>query len=144
MPYAKCYVNMDKSMYRIVIISIIFLGSFSNAALANDNLQTCLSGKYHSLCNYSALTSEQRKQAKEARRLENLKTCLSGKYPTLCNHSLLSPIEQKDVAEAERQENLRTCMSGKYRTLQKSIGSDSIDFALRKLLDFLSPPLGLG
>ncbi len=106
-------------MYKILFLSIFFLGVASNEALANDNLRTCLSGKYHSLCNYSALTPEQRKQATEARRLENLKTCLSGKYPTLCNRSLLSPIEQKEVAEAERQENLRTCMSGKYKTLCK-------------------------
>jgi hypothetical protein len=106
-------------MYKIVFFSIFFLGAFSNATLANDNLRTCLSGKYHSLCNYSALTPEQRKQATEARRLENLKTCLSGKYSTLCNHSLLSATERKDVVEAEKQENLRTCMSGKYKTLCK-------------------------
>lgn len=82
-----------------------------------ENLQTCLSGQYHSLCDYSALTPEQREWAIEARRRENLHTCLSGQYPSLCNRSLLSQSELKEVVEAERQVNLQTCLSGKYKSL---------------------------
>lgn len=58
-------------MYKIVFLSIFLLGAITNVALADDNLRICLSGKYHSLCNYSVLTTEQRKQATEARRLES-------------------------------------------------------------------------
>ena len=106
-------------MYKMAFTSIIFLGAVSNAALANDNLRTCLSGRYKSYCNYLALTPEQRKQAAEAERSWNLRLCWDGKHVSLCNHSLLSPSEHKHVVEAERQENQRTCMSGKFKTFCK-------------------------
>ncbi|MBV1921041.1 MAG: hypothetical protein KUG73_10190 [Pseudomonadales bacterium] len=106
-------------MYKIVLISIIFLGAVSNTALANDNLRTCLSGGHKSRCNHLALTPEQRKQAAEAESSWNLRICWTGEYEKFCDHSLLSPNEKKHVIEAERQENLRTCMSGKFKKLCK-------------------------
>lgn len=111
--------DSDKKLQRrsIFIIMLMLVAGSAKAATPEENLRTCLSGKYHSLCNYGALTPEQRGKAKEARRIENLSTCSSGKYPTLCNRSLLSSGALKQVIEAERLENLRTCMSGKYKTL---------------------------
>jgi len=107
-------------MGRIIFtVLVCLLTTNALAASPEENLRTCLSGKYESLCNYNDLTPDQRKRAKEARRRENLSTCLSGKYPSLCNRSLLSPVELKKVVEAERKENLRTCMSGKYKSLCK-------------------------
>ena len=105
-------------MNRILLATITFL--FANLVLADtpaENLQTCLSGQYHSLCDYSALTPEQRERAIEARRRENLQTCLSGKYKSLCQYGLLSKLELQQTREAERRENLKVCLSGSYPTL---------------------------
>jgi hypothetical protein len=102
-------------MKYILMTLIIFLTN----SIAMDNLETCLSGKFSSLCNYGLLTTEQRKMAREAERIENLNTCLSGKFPSLCKYSLLSSNELKQVKEAERIENLQTCLSGKYKSLCK-------------------------
>lgn len=85
---------------------ILFL---ANAALA-DNLSTCLTGKYPSLCDKSKLTEGQKQQAIVAERSENLKTCLSGKYSILCKKNLLSTSELEAVNTAERRENLATCL----------------------------------
>jgi hypothetical protein len=84
-----------------------------------DNLSTCLSGKYPSLCDRNKLTDSQRQQAIAAERIENLKTCLSGKYPILCKKNSLSATELEAVNTAERRENLATCMTGKYPILCK-------------------------
>lgn len=81
------------------------------------NLQTCLSGKYPALCDYSRLTSDQLREVRAAELRENLRVCLTGKYPTLCNHSKLTPEQTTEVREAERAENLRVCSSGKYPAL---------------------------
>lgn len=82
-----------------------------------DNLSTCLSGKYPSLCNKSLLTESQRQQALAAERTENLNTCLTGKYPSLCRRELLTADESRAVQQAERRENLSTCLTGKYTAL---------------------------
>lgn len=84
-----------------------------------DNLSSCLSGRYPSLCNKSLLSDSQRQQANLAERSENLKTCLTGKYPSLCKRNLLSPQELIRIQEAERLENLKTCLTGKYPSLCK-------------------------
>lgn len=81
------------------------------------NLQTCLSGKYPALCDYSRLTPGQLREVRAAELRENLRVCLTGKYPALCNHSKLTPEQATQVREAERAENLRLCSSGKYPAL---------------------------
>lgn len=81
------------------------------------NLQTCLSGKYPALCDYSLLMPEQRRQAQTAELRENLHVCKTGKYPALCNHAKLTPDEARTVRAAEQAENLRVCSTGKYPTL---------------------------
>ena len=119
-------------MYKMALISIIILGVVSNAALANDNLRTCLSGRYKSDCVHIDLTPEQRKQVEEAEMSWNLRICSDGKHKTLCDHSLLSPSEKKHVVEAERQENLRTCMSGKFKTFCKYDQLSKVEFQMVK------------
>lgn len=90
-----------------------------SASVDPDNLRTCLSGSYPSLCKRSLLNESQKIQVAEAERRENLRTCLSGSYPSLCKRSLLSGSEKLRVEEAERSDNLRTCLSGSYPTLCK-------------------------
>ena len=70
----------------------------------SNNLETCLSGKYPSLCKLHFLTQEEKIQVKNAENLDNLKTCLSGKYQSLCNHKLLSPMQLKLVRRLEEIE----------------------------------------
>ena len=101
---------------KFILITLITLLTNS---VAMDNLETCLSGKFPSLCNYNLLTVEQQKMAHEAERQENLNTCLSGKFASLCKYSLLSSKELKKAKEAERIENLNTCLSGKFKSLCK-------------------------
>lgn len=97
-----------------------------SASVDPQNLQTCLSGNYPSLCKRSLLTETQKIQVADAERRENLKTCSSGSYPSLCKRSLLSESEKVRVAEAERSENLRTCISGNYPSLcKRSLLSDA-------------------
>lgn len=91
----------------------------NSASVDPENLQTCLSGNYPSLCKRSLLTESQKAQVADAERRENLQTCLSGSYPSLCKRSLLSESEKLRVADAERSENLRTCVSGNYPSLCK-------------------------
>ena len=90
-----------------------------SASVDPENLRTCLSGNYPSLCKRSLLTESEKVQVANAERRENLRTCLSGNYPSLCKRSLLNDSESAQVAEAERRENLRTCMSGNYPSLCK-------------------------
>ncbi len=84
-----------------------------------ENLGTCLSGKYPSLCRYELLSPEDLARARGAERLQNLETCLTGLYPSLCKHGLLSADETARVDEAERRENLKTCLTGLYPSLCK-------------------------
>ncbi len=107
-----------KKLASIVVISLLSQLVLA-AATPEENVRTCLSGKYHALCNYDALSPNQRAQAQEARKLENLNTCLKGKYAAICNRYLLSQEELGDVFEAEKRENLKTCMFGKYKALCK-------------------------
>jgi hypothetical protein len=106
---------------RVALILLLFAASQAVYAqqTRERNLQTCLSGKYPALCNYSLLTPEQLKQAKAAELRENLRVCLTGKYPVLCNHSKLTPEQAGAVRAAERAENLRVCATGKYPALCK-------------------------
>src|SRR5690349_14569210 len=99
-------------------LTVALIAATASAQTSRDrNLQTCLSGRYPTLCNRSLLTPEQAKQATLAERRENLKTCMTGRYPSLCNHSRLAEDEKVAVAAAERRENLRTCLTGKYPAL---------------------------
>ena len=100
-----------------ILYILITLVLFSIQSQATDNLQTCMSGKYPSLCNYSQLSPEQKIRVKKAERHENLKTCLTGKYSSLCNYSLLSGNELKKVQESEKSENLKICLNGNYPSL---------------------------
>lgn len=85
----------------------------------SQNLTTCLSGRYPTLCKKYWLSSEESKRVESAERRENLKTCLTGRYPTLCNRNKLSPDEAQQVVAAEKRENLRTCLTGRYKSLCK-------------------------
>ena len=67
-----------------------------------NDLETCLSGKFTSLCNKSLLTSKQLTQVQNAERAENLKTCISGKFTSLCNKSLLTSKQLTQVQNAEK------------------------------------------
>ncbi len=100
---------------RLLGAIIIFGCQLSKA----DNLSTCLSGKYPSLCNKSLLSEPQRVQANVAEKRENLSTCMTGKYPSLCRRELLTAEESQLVQQAERRENLATCLTGKYKALCK-------------------------
>jgi hypothetical protein len=102
-------------MKLIALIALWALTLFAHA----DNLSTCLSGKYPSLCNNSQLSAAQRQQVIVAERSENLKTCITGKYPILCRKNLLTPSEIDAVHTAELRENLKTCITGKYPILCK-------------------------
>jgi len=82
-----------------------------------QNLQTCLSGKYPALCRHDLLSTEERIQVRSAELRENLKICLTGKYPALCNHADLTPSQAVAVKEVERSENLTVCLTGKYPAL---------------------------
>ena len=84
------------------IFVIAFLCSFK--AFSNENLKTCLDGKYSILCKYDLLTESQKKQAKQAERRENLKLCLDGKYSILCKKELLTKDQKKLVIKAEKTE----------------------------------------
>ena len=85
----------------------------------SQNLTTCLSGRYPSLCKKHWLSSEESKKVESAERRENLKTCVTGHYPALCNKSKLSSDEAQQVVAAEKRENLKTCLTGRYKSLCK-------------------------
>lgn len=84
-----------------------------------QNLATCLSGKYPSLCTRQWLTPEELRKVESAERQENLRVCLTGRYPSLCRREKLSPQELEQTVEAERNENRRICLTGRYKTLCK-------------------------
>jgi hypothetical protein len=81
------------------------------------NLETCLSGRYPSLCDHTLLTPEQSRQVAVAEKRENVKLCMTGKFPSLCDHAWLTEDEKPAVAVAEHRENLRVCLSGEYPAL---------------------------
>jgi len=85
----------------------------------NQNLATCLSGRYPTLCKKHWLSADESKKVENTEHHENLKTCLNGNYPTLCNKSKLSTKEAQQVLAAEKRENLKTCLTGRYKTLCK-------------------------
>ena len=82
-----------------------------------QNLQTCLSGKYPALCRHDLLSPEERVRVRSAELRENLGVCLTGKYPALCNHSELTAEQAAAVSAAERAENFSVCSTGKYPAL---------------------------
>lgn len=82
-----------------------------------ENLATCLSGEYPSLCDYMLLTQEERVRVEAAERRANYRTCISGEYPSLCRRELLTSSEVVAVDAAERRANYRTCISGQYPSL---------------------------
>ena len=84
-----------------------------------QNLTTCLSGRYPALCKKHWLSADESKKVEIAERRENLKTCLTGRYPALCNRSKLSADEAQQVLAAEKRENLKTCLTGRYKALCK-------------------------
>ncbi len=86
---------------------------------AEQNLRTCLDGRYPALCDQSRLTPQQRQQVEVATKQANLRSCLDGRYPTLCKHALLTPEQRTQVDAAERRANLEVCRTGKYPALCK-------------------------
>lgn len=87
------------------------------ASRDQENLETCISGEYPSLCNHSLLTRDEALQVVAAEKRANFRTCISGEYPSLCNHTLLTRDEAVQVEVAERKANFRTCISGEYPSL---------------------------
>lgn len=81
------------------------------------NLNTCLDGRYPSLCKHSLLSTEEVSRVSGAEHAANLRTCLDGRYPALCGHQRLVGSEVEQVKEAERRANLRTCADGRYAAL---------------------------
>lgn len=104
-------INMKFFLYIVLFIS--------TNAFADNNLKTCLSGKYPALCDKARLSPDELEKTNKAILRENLATCLIGKYPALCNHSMLLGNEADRVKEAERKENLKICLVGKYPALCK-------------------------
>jgi S1-C subfamily serine protease len=100
-------------------ILLFLLLSISCLTFASTNLETCLSGKYPTLCKHHLLTAQQKSEVNKAELRENYSTCASGKYPTLCKHHLLTAQQKSEVNKAELRDNYSTCASGKYPTLCK-------------------------
>ena len=71
-------------MKRLLPVLVVYGVLLGNAGLSlGENLETCLSGNYPTLCKKLLLTPDQRRQADAAERRENLHTCLSGIPPQL-------------------------------------------------------------
>lgn len=103
-----------------LLLAASCLGSAASAQSPKEkteNLSTCLSGQYPSLCRYEWLSPEHLRGTKEAERLQNLEACLSGLYPSLCKRDLLTSEERSRVDSAERRENLKICLAGTYASL---------------------------
>lgn len=107
----------SKYIHLLFLSTFFLLIPFNNLYAQNNNLETCLSGKYPSLCDYSLLTREQLQETKEAENRENYKICRTGKYPALCDYSLLTQEQLKITKEAEKFENYKSCLTGKYPSL---------------------------
>lgn len=102
----------------VIAPTLVYAATDKNKA---QNLATCLSGKYPSLCKHEWLTSKEAKKVETAELRENLKTCLNGRYPSLslCRKDKLTDEELKQVVAAEKRENLKTCLTGRYKSLCK-------------------------
>ncbi len=85
----------------------ILLAAVSASVFADNNLSTCLAGKYPSLCDKSRLSYAQLGKVKRAELRENLKICLIGKYAALCKHDLLKGNEENLVRQAEAREGAK-------------------------------------
>ena len=116
-----------RTSLRFLVTACLLFAIYMTQANA-DNLSTCLSGKYPSLCNKTLLTDNQRQQTELAERSENLRTCLSGKYPSLCKRNLLTQDQASQVRRAESRENLATCITGRYVSLcnHATLSSDEL------------------
>jgi hypothetical protein len=100
---------------RLMIVGIVLATftpsipmAFVQGPTHDQNLKTCLSGKYPFLCDHGALNTE---QLKETRAAENREICRTGSYSFLCDRSKLSPTESESV---ERNQNLNECLSGHH------------------------------
>jgi hypothetical protein len=82
-----------------------------------ENLATCMSGQFASLCDHSLLSTSEAAKVAAAERNANYQTCVSGEYPALCDHDRLTSDEGVAVAAAERRANFRTCSSGEFPAL---------------------------
>ena len=87
------------------------------AAEIRENLRTCLSGRYPSLCKHELLDRDSAKLVHDAEKGDNLRTCLTGRYPALCKHELLDRDSVEPVLSAEKRENLKICLDGRYPSL---------------------------
>ncbi|MBF0296432.1 MAG: hypothetical protein HQL96_14685 [Magnetococcales bacterium] len=103
----------DRICTIFVLVAVL---SISESARA-DNLLTCLTGRYPSLCRHEDLTNEEANKVKKAEHAANLKTCLTGRYPSLCRHEDLTNEEANKVKKAEHAANLKTCLTGRYPSL---------------------------
>lgn len=114
------------SLFLLLAMSASLLGHAETDFERVQNLTTCLSGRYPSLCKKQWLSTDESIKVEAAERSENLKTCLTGRYPTLCNRGKLSTEDAQQVLSAERRENLKTCLTGRYKTLcKKNLLSDT-------------------
>jgi len=89
----------------------------ADEAERRENLKTCLTGKYPSLCKKGMLSKSELEIVIAAEKRENLATCLTGRFRSLCKKDLLSADELTRVSIAEKSENLRTCLDGRYPSL---------------------------
>ena len=69
------------------------LGNLSGGELARvtqaehaANLESCLDGRYPSLCRHGDLSGGELARVTQAEHAENLESCLDGRYPSLCRH----------------------------------------------------------
>ena len=114
-----CQISRVSVFTLIIVLSLLLVSAGRSDAQTSgeQNLRTCLSGRYPALCNHAALSAEQLRQVREAENRENLRMCITGNYPALCDHSRLTPEQAKSVQESERVANLRLCMTGRYPAL---------------------------
>ena len=82
-----------------------------------ENLRTCLDGRYPNLCDRSRLTGDQRQQADAAERRANFDVCRTGQYAALCRKNLLTPEQRRTVDTAERDYNRSICLDGRFAAL---------------------------
>jgi hypothetical protein len=100
-----------------VLMLLSLAVSKTSLAAQDNNLRTCVDGRYPTLCDHSALSADQRKVVAEAEHHANLWMCMDGRYRTLCDHSHLTADEAERVRQAERVANLKMCIDGRYPSL---------------------------
>ena len=100
-------------MRTIIFFAVLVCFSMPSYSSAN-NLETCLSGKFPTLCKRNLLTADQLVQVKNAEQAENLKICMKGNFPTLCKRNLLTEDQLMQVKNAEHyiNENSKGFVSG--------------------------------